>query len=564
MIGRAEAPSAAGRERPWRRRFEQRWLWLLPVAVFLALFLAWPLSLVLREAVSADAWHWLAGDFARSRIATALLQGFLSLLLTVALAVPIALLHHKRAVPGSRLLLAVQAAPFVLPVFVVVGGLREILGRDGWLDGLVGVDVLSTIGPLGAVVVANAYYNTGLAARLFHAALERRPRRIEDAAATLGATPSGVAWRITIPLLLPAFLATALLVLLFCLGSFGVVLLLGEGRIDTLDTLLYSNLRGAFPREDRGAVLAVVQIALQATLLAACLFLERRSARFASHDRAAKPRAGPVAATVAWSAAAIAVLPALAVLVGGFRLAGRWSLRPWRTLLDAEAPGHVYGFDLARAAGWSLAYAAMAVAGALALTACLAYATRQGRGVALAEPVAMLPLGTSSVVLGFGFLLAFTGRTWLPLFGSPVIVVAAHTLLAFPFAARVLVPALRSLDTRLDDAAATLGARPWQVAWRIHRPLLAQPLAVAAGFAAALSLGDYGASLLLMTDDIAALSVWTGRHGGPGAFDPLARAQSTALAGFLLVVTVAVIVALEAVALRRPLRARSPREGPPA
>ena len=533
------------------RRSASAWV-LAPVAALLALFFAWPMGLVLQRAADADAWQWLAGDYARGRILVAFQQATLSLVATLAVAIPLAVLHHRRRIAGSRGLLAVHAATFVLPVFVVVHGLQETLGRGGWLDQLADVDVLAAIGPLGAVVLANAYYNVGLATRLLHTALQRRPHRLEEAAAVLGSPPRAVAWRVTLPLLLPAILATALLVFLFCFGSFGVVLLLGGGEVETLDTLLYANLRGAFPREDRGAALALLQATVQVLLLAGVLALEHRAARRTPEPAPAVPKAGPVATTLAWTAATVTVLPAAAVLAGGFRLGGQWSLTPWRTLADEGAPGHLYGFVLERALGWSLAYAASTVVLAVTLTLLLAYAVRRRTGplARLAEALAALPLGTSSVVLGFGFLLAFTGRTWLPLLGSPWIVVAAHALVAFPFTARVLLPALRSLDGRLDEAATTLGTPAWQLPWRVHLPVLRGPLVAACAFAAVLSLGDYGASLLLMTDDVMAVSVWIGRHGGAGSFDPLARAQGTALAGLLLLLTLAAFLAFEAAAPR--------------
>lgn len=521
---------------------------LLPVAVVLGVFFVWPMSLALQAAFqSPAAWQWLATDYARHRIAGAFLQASLSLALAFALALPLAWLHHRWRIPGSRFLLATHALPFVMPVFVIVGGLRETLGPGGWLDQATGIDVLGAIGPWGSVALANAFYNTGLAAVLLNTALGQRPTHLEDAAATLGAPPRARWLRITWPALRPATLATALLVLLFCLGSFGVVLLLGQGRIDTLDTLLYAQLRGAFPREDRAAVLALVQLAVQASLLAVVLGLERRTHRQpAQPARNATPSKGPT--VLAWALAAAWTVPLAAVLIGAFRVGNQWSLAAWRALTGG--PGHLPGFDLGHALLLSLGYAAAAVTAALVLTACLAYAGRS-RTARASELLAFLPLGTSSVVLGFAFLLAFTGRTWLPLVGQPVGIVAAHTLIAFPFMARTVLPALRALDVRLDEAAATLGARRWQRALRLHLPLLRAPLATGCAFAAALSLGDYGASLLLMTQDTMSVAVWIGRHGGPGAFDPLARAQSTALAAVLLLLTLACILFAAALRPRR-------------
>lgn len=518
---------------------------LLPVAAVLGVFFLWPMALALEAAfTSPDAWRWLADDFARGRIAGALLQAALSLALAFAVAVPIALLHHHWRIPGSRVLLAVHSGTFVLPVFVVVGGLRETIGAEGWLDRGAGIDVLGAIGPWGSVPLANAYYNAGLAALLLHTALERRPRRLEEAAASLGAPPRSAAWRVAWPLLRPAALAAALLVFLFCLGSFGVVLYLGAGEVDTIDTLLYANL-GPFAHEGRAAVLAFVQVVLQGLLVVGILLLERRAARHTVPPTPIPRPVSPAATVTAWLLAGLAILPALAILVGAFQVGGDWSLDAWRALAGGD--GHLYGFSFARAILLSLGYAAAALVAALTLTLLLGY-TAKGTATRVAEALAFLPLGTSSVVLGFAFLLAFTGRTWLPLIGSPWGIVAAHTLIAFPFVARTVLPALRALDPRIDDSAATLGATLWARMRRLHLPLLRGPIAVACAFAAALSLGDYGASLILMTDDTMSVAVWIGRHGGPGAFDPLARAQSTALAAVLLVLTLACV--LTAMALR--------------
>ncbi len=523
-------------------RAAARWL-PLPVIVTLGLAFAWPMALAVQAAfASSEAWVWLVDDYARSRIAGAFLQAILSLAAVLAVAMPLAWLHHHWRIPGSKGLLAVHAATFALPVFVVVAGLRETAGAGGWLHRLAGLDLLTAVGPWGSVVLGNAYYNTGLAALLLHTALARRPHRLEQAAATLGASPAQARRRVLWPLLRPSVLAAALLVFLFSFASFGVVLMLGQGAIDTLDTLLYANLRGAFPREDRGAVLALVQVGVQALLLVGIFTADRRGSRLGDTLAQRVQPSHWAATAVAWLAAGVAVLPALAVLVGGFQLDGAWSLQAWRTLADPAADGHLTGFRIGHALAMSALYAVAAVVFSVLLTLCLGYASRGGV-THVVEAFAFLPLGTSSVVLGFAYLLAFTGRAWLPLAGTPWLILAAHTLVAFPFVARTVLPALRSLDPRLDQAAETLGARTRSRILRLHLPLLRGPLVVACAFAAILSLGDFGASLLLMTDELAGVTVWIHRHGGPGAFDPLARAQSTALAALLLVLTMALLLA---------------------
>lgn len=519
-------------------------------AAALAVAFAWPMLAVLASA-SPEGWAWLGSDYTRSRLRLAALQAVASVLLTFAIAVPLAWLHHSRRLPASRLQLALHAAPFVLPVFVVVYGLQQTLGHGGWLHAATGFDLLATLGPFGAVVLAHAYYNHGFAALLLHSILERRPHRLEEVAAVLGAPPRTGFRRTTAVLLGPAAVGIALLVFLFAFASFGTVLLLGDGEVSSTETLVYQQIGGVFPRTERAATLGAFQLAINGAVLLGYTALHRRLRVQAEPTRLA-PAASPARRTVAAVAVALSLAPAAAVLVGGFRVAGRWSLAPWQALLDPGHPAHQAGFSLPHALAISLGYAAATVALSLALTLLLAYGARRlGRARALAEALAALPLGASSLLLGLGFLLTFGAGATFDLRGWPGLVVAAHTLVAFPFTARVVLPALHTADARLEEVAASLGASPLAVVWRVHRPLLAAPLAAAAGFAAALSLGDYGASLLLMRPETMSLAVWTLRHDRP--FDPLAHAQAVALAGLLALLAAGAL----AVALSRPDRRRA-------
>ncbi|MCA1813626.1 MAG: ABC transporter permease subunit [Halobacteriales archaeon] len=517
-------------------------------ALLLTLFFAWPLARTL-SAASPDAWGWAGTHpFVRSRLAGALMQAALSAALTLALALPLAWFYHRRDVPHGRLQRAVHAAPFVLPFIVVVFGLQAVLGSRGLTDRMLGLDVLAVVGPLGAVALAHAYYDYGFAARILHAGLERRPRRLEEAAQVLGAPPRAAFWRVTAPLLLPTVAAAGLLSFFFAFTSFGIVLYLGQGQVSTLETLLYEALGGAFPRLDRAAALGALQLLLNLLLLAAFAVLTQRQARLPQEPpRARRPAR---AAHVAWSWAllGLALLPALAVLLEGFQLRGAWSFEPWSVLLDPSHPRHLAGFDLGRAVGLTLLYAASCMVLSIALTLSLAAGLRRlgGRWARIVEALAALPLGTSSLLVGLGYLLAFgAGAGLLDLRGSVLLVVVAHTLVAFPFTARALLPALEQHDVRLDEAAALLGARPREVALRVQWPLLRGPIVVAAGLAAAISIGDFGASLLLMRPDTMGLGVWVAQHGGAGAFDPLSRAESYALAGLLMLLAAAAYVGVE-------------------
>jgi thiamine transport system permease protein len=518
------APPAFGRV--------SRYMLLVAPLAFLALFFAFPLARTLGAAADADAWQWAAGPFVRRHLAVAFAQAAATVVVVFAIALPLAWFHHRRRIAGTRAALAVHAAPFVLPVFVVVDGIRGVVGTGGWTDTWFGLDALAAIGPFWTVVVAHTYYNYGFATRLLHDALARRPHALEEAAALVGAGPGARLAHVLAPLLAPQAAAVALLVFLFAFTSFGVVLLMGQGDVATLETLLWQNLQGVIPRHGRAAVLGVVQLAVNIAVVLAYLLLIRRNA-LPRHSRRAVPAGRRRDRVLLATFLAVGLAPVVAVLVGGFRVGGDWTLEAWRAILDPAHPAHFAGFALVPVLARSVGYALGAIVVAVALAVALAYGLRAaGRLRRVAETFAALPLGTSSVLLGFGFLLAFGAGSVLDLRGQAWMIVVVHALVAFPFVARILLSAFDQHDHRYDEAAALVGAAPLAIARRVHLPLLRGPLAGAAGLAAAFSLGDFGASLILMRTDTMSLAVWIGRFDAP--YRLLLHAQGVALTTVLM------------------------------
>ena len=91
--------------------------------------------------------------------------------------------------------------------------------------------------------------------------------------------------------------------------------------------------------------------------------------------------------------------------------------------------------------------------------ASVVIASRPGRATRAMDTMLMLPLGTSAVTIGFGFLVALD-RWPVDLRAKAVLVPIAQAVVAIPFVIRAVVPALRSIDPRLRDAAQVLGAPP--------------------------------------------------------------------------------------------------------
>jgi len=154
----------------------------------------------------------------------------------------------------------------------------------------------------------------------------------------------------------------------------------------------------------------------------------------------------------------------------------------------------------------------------------------------------MLPLGTSAVTLGFGFLVAFD-QPPLDLRASPVLIPLAHTLVAFPFVVRSLTPALRSIRPNIRQAAAVLGASPGRVFRLVDLPLIGRALLVAAVFAFTISIGEFGATALIYRPEFPTVPIAIFRYlSQPGGLN---YGQALALSTILMVITGGGLLAIE-------------------
>jgi thiamine transport system permease protein len=124
-----------------------------------------------------------------------------------------------------------------------------------------------------------------------------------------------------------------------------------------------------------------------------------------------------------------------------------------------------------------------------------------------------------------------------------MIIPIAHAVVAIPFVIRIVVPALRSIDQRLRDAATMLGASPRRVWREVDGPIVARGFAVAAAFCAAISLGEFGATLFIARPETPTLPVAIERFlSRPGEIN---TGQALAMATILMVVTGALVLLIE-------------------
>lgn len=502
---------------------------VLPLA-FLAAFFAYPVLAIIARGFttggtldlsgvgevlgSARTWRVVGHTLAQSASAT---------VIAVVLAVPGAYVLYRCTWPGRSAVRGLVAVPFVLPSVVVGVAFRSVLAPGGPL-GFLGLDRTMV-----AVVAALVFFNYGLVVRLVGSVWERLDPRAEQAARTLGASPARAFVTVTLPTLAPAILSAAALVFLFCATAFAVVLVLGGQQQATIEveiwlrTTQFLDLRAA-------SVLSIVQLVVVALTLWVSGRARARRER-ALHLVEARRATAPLrlgrrgdGAGLAWGAVvvtavtvALIALPLLTMLVRSLRHDGAWTLRHYAALAGAGTTtgpgGAALSVSVWEATATSLRIAVDATVLALvvgvALSVVLSRRPRRSvarRALGALDAFVMLPLGVSAVTVGFGFLIALD-RPPLDLRSSLLLIPIAQAMVAIPLVVRTVLPVLRAVDPRLRQAAAVLGAGPGRVLATVDAPLALRSIGLAAGFAFAVSLGEFGATSFLARPDRPTLPV---------------------------------------------------------
>ena len=522
-----------------------RWLALAAVpTAFLATFFAWPVGAIVLRGLDGGALVDAVRDPGLRSVAWfTLWQAAASTALTLVLALPGAYVLSRYRFRGRRVVRALVTVPFVLPSVVVGTAFLGLLGRGGPLGGL-GLDQ-----SVAAVLVAHAFFNYAVVVRTVGGLWAHLDPALEDAARVLGASRWRAFRLVTLPLLRPAIAAASAIVFLFCFTSFGVVLVLGGPRRATIEVEVY---RQTAQLLDLGtaAALTLLQLCAVVAMVAVHGWASRRRAgalRLRPQEEVLVQPRGRQRLLLAANLAVMGLLlgvPVASLVERSLAVSGGgYGLGSWRTLSASRRGSTLFVSPLA-ALGNSLGYAAVAtlialVVGGLAAFAVARRTTWAARGF---DALLMLPLGTSAVTVGFGFLIALDSPP-LDLRGSALLVPIAQALVATPLVVRTLVPVLRSVDLRLKEAAATLGAGPWRVLREVELPLVGRALLVGAGFSFAVSLGEFGATVFLARPDRPTVPVAIVRLlGQPGA---QSLGHAMAMSTILVAVTVVAVLLIE-------------------
>ncbi|REJ36372.1 MAG: iron ABC transporter permease [Bacillota bacterium] len=512
---RAAVKPGAGGSAGGRRNLRMALLLLLPAAALLLFVFYLPVGTALlegfREGPDSSAYSLrrflslLTDPYILRLLRFTAWQAFLSAALSVVIGLPLGYLLANRSFPGKSLVASLVMVPFVMPSITVALGFLIMYGTNGWFNGVLEslfgfkVRVLNT---LWAIVLAHAFYNGPLVARMTQGAWERLDPALEESARTLGAAPFAV-WRdVTLPAIAPGVLSGTVLAFIYCFMSFPIVLSLGGARFSTLEVEIFTSMRVLLDFET-AAALAAIQAAVSLVFAYVFLRLEGRAPALFASTRARRPRPLGGKAGDAWI---WVLLAALLVFFGGPMASivadslhdprGGVSLAAYERIVTAGHNFHL-GAPPLRTIQNSLRFAAIAAVIALVAGTCFVYATVRfiGRRLPLLETLSLAPIAVSSVALAYGLSVAFRGP--LSLVPQDLRIPLVHGVLAFPFVVRAFRPVLEGVDARLIEAARTLGAGRWRAFVDVELPMAVTGLLVAFALCFGLSVSETTATLML-------------------------------------------------------------------
>ena len=477
-----------------RKSLTRKLLWAIPLT-FVAVLFYWPVVRVTSLGFSGDWLATLAEPKVIGIIWFTLWQAAVSTVLTVALAIPGAYLLYRRSFPGERIVKALITVPFVLPSIVVAVGFAVFRSvHDFWVE--LGFTFL--LEPVYWIIAAHVFVNYSIAVRTIGGVWATLDAEVEEAAELDGAGRLRTLVAIALPQLRPAIFSASALVFLFSATSFGIVLVLGGGQILSIETAIYSAATQFLDLEGAAALVLVQTLITAAAFFIGSALSKGTIGLEQGFEGARKPKVDlrdlPAVLITAVIVIGLILMPLLLVLVEAFQVSDSFGFQNFENLATRGARD-LLNISVADAAMNSLRNMAVASSIAFVLGTLISWLLVRTKHKVF-DFVFLAPLGVSSVVLGFGFLVSFDAE-WFPLRSSWLIVPLTQALIALPMVIRLVYPALVSIGKEPIEQASLDGASSWQTFRFVESGMIKGVLLTALGYAAIISVGEFGASTFL-------------------------------------------------------------------
>ena len=417
------------------------------------------------------------------------------LALSTLMAVPLAWLTVRSDLRWKRFVTILAVVPLAIPGYVVAYALISLGGTNGFLSQLLGTVVPRPSGYWGAVAALSLYTYPYLFLNVRAALLGLDPS-LEESARSLGHGGRAVVRRVVLPQLRPALLAGWLVIALYVLGDFGVVALM---RFEAFSYAIYLQYSSAFDRT-YAALLSLILLAITLLIVAAegRLLGKRRYARTGSGSQ----RAVVVTRLKHWSPLAYGYVVVVLVAALGlpFVVLGSWmvlappSLAAWQAVAEA----FLRTASVAVPAALITALAAMPI-GYLAARVRL-------RGSRLIERLAYLGYAIPPVSLALA-LVFFSLRSVPWLYQTLTILIVAYVISFLALAIGPIRSALMQVPPRLEEAARSLGRRPFVAFFQTTFPLIRRPVVAGTALVLLVAMKELPLTFLLAPTGFTTLAV---------------------------------------------------------
>ncbi len=477
-------------------------------------------------------------------------EAFISALVTLILGFPGAYIISHYNFKGKKFLLSLTTVPFVLPSVLVALGFIVLFGQNGIFNKIL-MNLFHLSHPINllysfsGIILVHAFYNFPIIVRLVGASWEGISKKYAYAAESLGANNFAVFKKVTLPMLIPAIISSFSLVFIFCFLSFVIILIVGGAKFATVEVSIYTYYN-VFSDFRSGSALALFQAVFSLLFIYIYIksgekikqgVLQRETAK--KEDLLTNRKAFYLSSFYLLIVMFLILFPLIAIFVNAFitPLGSSFTLQNFKNLFSLKY-NYITGVSPIRVILNSLLFAIFTALFANILALFSAYGIRNIRkGKGILTTLLMLPLAISPITIALSFLIAFHGAQFI--LNSWVIIVVAHTLIAFPFAVRTLTPVLETTSDSFIYAAESLGMNRLKTFFYVDLNLLKAPLIASTIFSFAISIGEFGATYMLYriqytTMPIALYRFLAGRHFG------IASAMGTLLALISFIAFVAI------------------------
>ncbi|MFJ8106538.1 ABC transporter permease [Streptomyces sp. NPDC096132] len=490
-----------------------------------------------------------------------LLFATLTTLLSLAIAIPMAVVVVRTKLPGGRLIALTMQWPFFISSLILGFGWIIMYGPAGFVS----IKVQQVFGS----VPWNLYSIPGMAlteavalapiAYVFCAnALRQSDASLESAAQICGAGPLRILAQVVVPLLRPPIVYSAILVFSISLETLSVPLLYGQPvNIDVFSTFLYHNgLTSVDPDYTVLGAASTLILLVALSLVAVQAKLLKNAARFVSvRGKATRPRKLDlgwlkwVSIVFIWCyVIAGALIPIVGLVFRSFTLIFTPLQSPLKTVTTQNYEIVFESDNYVRSLWNSLIVAGVGAVTISALAVIAVMVARRstfrfGRAV---EYLALIPQSMPGIIVGIGFFWALALAPFgigTVLQGTIYAVIIAFGIRALPSAFGSVAPAIMQIGGELDNAARVSGADWVMTFFRVLRALLTPAFAGALVLTFVIMLKEYSPAVFISSADnnilgTTMLRLWTqGRAGSVAALATLQIAITAvfvALAGLLM------------------------------